>query len=314
MNMWSYQMYFSGGQEHFEYDPWGGRGSAATQRSYPYLESLLSFLELDCAQVEGQLQDILTCWNRFFSTGDSTHGDEAMAKMGELAARHIYFQLPYLQWFTHKAAGTLAPEMTKELLQLLEQLPVYQRQAQAFIEVVLDIDRAGRDTQRSMSGQYRINEPDAPALFQFQAISVGFGSIGEEMCGSILQPNTIRDLIDFSLRECVTSGTSVRRCRNCGRYFPLTRRVTAEYCERPNADRKPCRNTGAVQKWTENRKDDVVFKEYRREYKRHFAWIRAGKLSAEEFADWSKRAQAKKKDCEDGKISLDDLKTWMKNS
>ena len=128
------------------------------------------------------------------------------------------------------------------------------------------------------------------------------------------QPNTIRDLIDFSLRECVTSGTSVRRCRNCGRYFPLTGRVTAEYCERPNADRKPCRNTGAVQKWTENRKDDVVFKEYRREYKRHFAWIRAGKLSAEEFADWSKRAQAKKKDCEDGKISLDDLKTWMKNS
>lgn len=189
MNMWSYQMYFSGDQEHFEYDPWGGRGSAATQRSFPYLESLLCFLELDCAQVEELLRDILTCWNRFFSTGDSTHGDEAMEKMGELAARHIYFQLPYLQWFTHKAAGTLAPEMTEELLQLLEQLPVYQRQAQAFIKVVLDIDRAGRDTQRSMSGQYRINEPDAPALFQFQAISVGFGSIGEEMCGSILQPN-----------------------------------------------------------------------------------------------------------------------------
>jgi len=56
MNMWSYQMYFSGGQEHFEYDPWGGRGSAATQRSFPYLESLLCFLELDCAQVEELLR------------------------------------------------------------------------------------------------------------------------------------------------------------------------------------------------------------------------------------------------------------------
>ncbi len=314
MNMWSYQMYFSGGQEHFEYDPWGGRGSAATQRSFPYLESLLCFLELDCAQVEELLRDILTCWNRFFSTGDSTHGDEAMEKMGELAARHIYFQLPYLQWFTHKAARTLAPEMTEELLRLLEQLPIYQRQAQAFVEEILDIDRAGRETQRSMCSRYLFDRPRDPALFQFQAIPVSFGPVGGELCGPILQPNTVRDLIDFSLRECVASGTPVRRCRSCGRYFPLTGRVTAEYCERPNAERRPCRNTGAVQKWTETRKDDLVFKEYRREYKRHFAWIRAGKLSAEAFADWSKQAQAKKKDCENGKISLDDLKTWMKNS
>lgn len=41
--MWSYRMYFADSQEHFEYDPWGALGSAATQRSYPYLESLLSF-------------------------------------------------------------------------------------------------------------------------------------------------------------------------------------------------------------------------------------------------------------------------------
>ncbi len=54
-----------------------------------------------------------------------------------------------------------------------------------------------------------------------------------------------------------------------------------------------------------------MFKEYRREYKRHFAWIRAGKLSAVEFAAWSKRAQAKKKDCDNKKISLDEFKEWL---
>ncbi len=182
------------------------------------------------------------------------------------------------------------------------------------MERVLDIDQVGRETQRNTRSQYLFEGPLDPSLFRFQTIPVNFGPVGAEACGPILQPNTVRDLIDFSLRECVMSGIPVRRCRSCGRYFPLTGRVTAEYCERSNASRKPCRNTGAVLKWTKDRSEDLVFKEYRREYKRHFAWIRTGKLSAEEFADWSKRAQAKKKDCDDKKISLDEFKEWLKNS
>lgn len=312
--MWSFAMYFADDQEHFEYDAWESHGSAAERRAYPYLESLLSFLELDCTQVQFQLQEISTHWGSFFSTGNMAWADRAMQKMGELAAQHIYFQLPYLQWFSSKADGSLTPEMTTELLRLSEQLPVYQRQAQAFLERVLDIDEVGRETQQNARRQYHSEGPRDPALFSFRTIPVDFGPVNAELCGPILRPNTVRDLIDFSLRECVTSGTPVRRCRNCGRYFPLTGRVTAEYCGRPNADRKPCRNTGAATKWTENRKDDMVFKEYRREYKRHFAWIKAGKLSAEEFGVWSKKAQAKKKDCEDGKLSLDEFKAWMKNS
>ena len=57
-----------------------------------------------------------------------------------------------------------------------------------------------------------------------------------------------------------------------------------------------------------------VFQEYRREYKRHFAWIKAGKISEEQFADWAKRAKAKKKDCDAEKITLDEFKAWLKNS
>ena len=214
--MWSYRMYFADGQEHFEYDPWGSQGSAATQKSYPYLESLLSFMELDCAQIEQRLHEILTRWECFFSTGEIACADDALQKMGELAAQHIYFQLPYLQWFVRKAEGALASKMTTELLQLLEQLPMYQQQAQIFVKEVLDIDRAGRETQRSMRSRYLFDGPHDLALFRFQTIPVSFGPVGEELCGQILQPDTIRDLIDFSLRECVTSGIPVRRCRNCG--------------------------------------------------------------------------------------------------
>lgn len=100
-----------------------------------------------------------------------------------------------------------------------------------------------------------------------------------------LYPNPIRDLIDFSLRDCIAKNVPVRRCRNCGRYFPIIGRITK----------------------------DLVFSEYRREYKRHFAWIKAGKISEEQFSAWAKQAKTKKHECDAEQISLDEFKAWLKN-
>ncbi len=90
--------------------------------------------------------------------------------------------------------------------------------------------------------------------------------------------------------------------------------ITAEYCSRPQPTGKLCRNIAPVQKWAKNSKKDLVFSEYRREYKRHFAWIKAGKISEEQFAAWAKLAKAKKHECDAEKISLDEFKAWLKNS
>ena len=68
----------------------------------------------------------------------------------------------------------------------------------------------------------------------------------------------------------------MRRCKNCGRWFPQTGRVSAEYCERPVAQgEQTCREMGAFQQWTKKQSDDPVFKAYRKEYKRRFAcfWL-----------------------------------------
>ena len=80
-------------------------------------------------------------------------------------------------------------------------------------------------------------------------------------------------MIDYSLRSCVERGITVRRCKNCGRWFPQTGRVSAEYCERPVASgQQTCREAGAFQQWTKKQSDDPVFKAYRKEYKKRFAW------------------------------------------
>ena len=311
--MYTYKMYFSGDCECFEYDPWGSQGSAATQKRLPYLESLLSFLDLDLSGAQSRLQQIIESWENFFSSEDQSHADSAMQLLGALGSEHVYFQLLYLQWFERRLQGVLEPAMTEELRQLLAQLPTCQRQAQAFLERILDIDHAGRDVQLNLRRHYSVDRLDDSNLFSFEIIPVSFGPVDEDACGLVLHPNSVRDLIDFSLRDCIMRGIPVRRCRSCGRYFPLTGRVTAEYCSRPNPSRKPCRNTGAAQKWEESRRDDRIFKEYRREYKRRFAWIKAGKISDEEFAVWSRQARAKKAECESKKISLEEFIVWLKN-
>ena len=296
--MWIYKMYFLEDGEFFEYDTFGGQSSTATQIALPYLESLLSFLEMDCTEWEPLIKQACEELEQFFATKDTAYTDQMMQVLGELSEKHVYFKMLYLQWFWLKANGSIAPGMAEEMRQLPAQLSLYQKQAHKFVENILDVDRVDRDVQKNVRANYIFDQPRDAELFCFKPIPASFGPVGEDDCGMILYPNTI----------------PVRRCRNCGRYFPIIGRITAEYCSRPQPSGKLCRNIAPVQKWAKNSKKDLVFSEYRREYKRHFAWIKAGKISEEQFAAWAKQAKAKKHECDAEKISLDEFKAWLKNS
>ena len=75
-----------------------------------------------------------------------------------------------------------------------------------------------------------------------------------------------------------------------------------------------CRAMGAFQQWTLKQADDPVFKVYRREYKRRFAWIKAGRISDSEFYAWSEQAREQKKKCDEGIITAEDFQRWLKES
>lgn len=203
--------------------------------------------------------------------------------------------------------------MAEELRLLPAQPNAYQKQTQTFTERILDIDQAGREVRKNMWESYHFDYPRDDTLFCFQPSPIRLGVIRDGDCGEILYSNTIRDLIDFFLRECVRRKIPVRRCRSCGRYFPITGRITAEYCSRLSPSGKLCRSTAPVWKRAESRRSDQVFQEYGREYKRRFAWIKAGKITEEQFAAWHKAVKARKKGCDREVISLTEFKTWLKS-
>ena len=105
----------------------------------------------------------------------------------------------------------------------------------------------------------------------------------------------------------------MRTCKNCGRYFALTVHGSTEYCSRVFDSRgRSCKEVGAMRQYLHSHAQDELLKIYRREYKRRFAWIRAGKISQADFSAWSKEAQKEKEKCENGKISQTEFEKWLK--
>ena len=246
-----------------------------------------------------------------------------MVELGQLKSRHIYLELLYVRWYDRFSrmgiygdrGSAEDQQMLEELRHLPEQILLYQKQVQRFFDLVLDVDSAGRDPQQQAAMNYLYDSPKDPELFRFRPIPLSFEPVEPGRCSPVLYSASILDMIDYSLRSCVERGITVRRCKNCGRYFPQTGRVSAEYCERPVAEgQQTCRETGAFQQWTKKQSDDPVFKAYRKEYKKRFARIKARRISDTDFYAWSEQAREMKKKCDSGDITLEEYEKWLKNS
>ena len=319
--MWYAKMYFSEDREIFQYDSLGTQGVPDVQEEFPFLESLLSFQELDCSKSTPMLQSITDNWSRFVAEDDKDALVNAMQQLGELASVHIYFQLLYVHCYYRQTAMFIQndrgsaedAQMLDELRQLPEQLPLYQQQIQRFFELVLDVDSAGREPQAQAAKNYIYDMPRDSDLFSFRPIPLSFEPVEPGRCSPVLYSSSIRDMIDYSLRSCVERNITVRRCKNCGRYFAQTGRVSAEYCGRPvPKGQQRCRDIGALKQWTLRQANNDAFKAYRKEYKRRFAWIKAGRITDQQFYDWSEQARAEKKKCDREEISRDAFFEWLK--
>ena len=142
--MWYGKMFVSGRHEIFEFDAYGVQGAPSARKVLSFLESLLSFLELDCGELTPMFQKIGDSWERSWF--------ERMNRM-ELDQ----------DWGSEEDWNMLS-----ELRQLPEQLPRYQEQIQRFFDLVLDVDKAGRDPQKQAFLQYLDGEPIQPGMFAFR--------------------------------------------------------------------------------------------------------------------------------------------------
>ena len=143
--MWYCKMYFPGRHEVIESDAFGTQGAPSQRKAFPFLESLLSFTELDT----GKVAVTLRCISDDLESLDRERMTNAMAKLGVLADTHSFFRVLYTKWFYLRSVGfentdAAVSDALDKLQTLPEELPLYQKQIQRFFALILDIDKAGR--------------------------------------------------------------------------------------------------------------------------------------------------------------------------
>ena len=194
--MWYAKMYFSEKKEVFQFDSHGVQGVPSTYKELPFLESLLSFLEMDCKELEPLLRRAYENWSLLIDRDDRDAGVRTLMDLGDLGSRHIYLHLLYVRWFerfgrmgiTQDRGSREDQEMLEELQGLPEQLPLYQQQVQRFFDLVLDVDKAGRDPQQQASAHYLYDAPKDPSLFTFRPIPLSFEPVEPGRCSPVLYP------------------------------------------------------------------------------------------------------------------------------
>lgn len=117
--MWYAKMYFSEGREIFQYDSLGTQGVPDVQKEFPFLESLLAFQELDCAEVTPILQSITDNWSRFIAEDDRDALENFKRKLGRLAPYTFIFD------FSMFTAATASQRCTFKMTEAVRRMRRY---------------------------------------------------------------------------------------------------------------------------------------------------------------------------------------------
>ena len=319
MSNFIFKTYIADGREYYEYT---ADGEQTIKKDFPFPESLMSLLYMDIWELEPITKKMDKALRTFYQSKEQTDLHDVVTGLNELAPKHVYFELLRLSWLEKlDAVDSTAPRDYQDLLphkkisHLCSNIDTMQKQIKGLIARALDVDGEKKSVSEKMVEYYNAEGNDTLNTFQFQPQPMSFEVIDRKVFAEVLYPNDIYDLMDFHARECVKREIKMRVCKNCLRYFAVTRKASTEYCDRVcDSKGRTCREIGAINTWTQSKRDDEVFKEYRREYKKRFARINAGKLTKSAFYAWSEEARRKKEDCDSSVITAEEFSQWLKES
>ena len=321
MHTYIFKTYIDGGREYYEYTDAADR-ERTIKKDFPFPESLMSLLYMDIWELEPITKRMDRALLAFYQSRDYNELQIVAAGLKELAPRHICFELLRLDWLERlDMVDSTAPGDFQDLLphkkisHLCSSIDTMQKQIKGLIAQVLDMDGEKKPVSEKMVAYYNTEGGDTLNTFRFQPQTMSFEVIDHKVFAEVLYPRDIYDLIDFYVRECVKREVRMRVCKNCLRYFVVTGKASTEYCDRIcDSKGRTCREIGAINTWTQRKQGDDVFKEYRREYKKRFARINAGKLTKSAFYAWSEEARRRKDDCDSSVISPEEFSRWLKES
>lgn len=311
--------YFEFGEVNSKLEQITGRKLPITKTDLPLMESLIGFFYLNREELAALCERISTALHAYRPNEDFENFLAIRNGLEELSKMHNFFKLLELDWRDRLHQAQLHPESfhdylpIKEIEELPSEVAERQQRMEELFTCVLEFGLDKRTITERMEDFSSVKVLQDEKSFPFAKLTVNYEWVSVEAVTEVLYPESIYDLADFYLRECIRREIPLRRCKSCGRWFALTGHQGWEYCTRVFDDKgRTCRDVGAINTWTAKRSDDEVFKVYRREYKKRFGWIKAGKIAADDFYRWSEQARLKKLACDKSEITLEEFSAWLK--
>ncbi len=316
-----FKLYFANEREHFEL----GKKNRPEKKSFPMMESLLSFLDLDVMEDDAHFREMEEALQEYRGTRNKKALALIRARLDALAGKHIFYRALRLDWLDRIERAADAPDADtfdriawpKELRQTPSRLYAAQRHIEDLFENIL-LYGSGRERIRDRAARYFADKKQHARVIDYYAfgqIMTVSESVSSSAFTDVLYADSIFDVLDYYVRECIMEEYPARRCKNCGRWFILTGHNGLEYCSRPLDEKgNTCRDIGAGLLWEKKSRSDKPFMAYRKEYKKRFARIKAGRITEAQFHEWGERARAKKQECDAGIITLDEFIEWLEIS
>jgi hypothetical protein len=321
MNDYVFRLYFADEREHFEY----GKKNRIEKKSFPMMDSLLSFLDMDVMSDDMQFREMEEALQDYRGMQDRKSLALVRARLDALAGKHILYEALRLEWLDRIERAADAADADafdriawpKELRQIPSRLYAVQRHIEELFESVL-LYGTGKERIRDRAARYYADKNKHAReidYYSFGQITTVCEAVSASTITDVLYASSIFDVLDFYVRACIMEEYPVRRCKNCGKWFILTGHNGLEYCTRLLDEKgHTCRDIGAGLGWEKRSRSDKPFTAYRKEYKKRFARIKAGRITEEQFHEWGERARAKKQECDEGLITLDEFVEWLEIS
>ena len=197
--------------------------------------------------------------------------------------------------------------------EMADRLLALQRQALDLLTQIWITDTSERPVDEKMTACYLAVEQVGKELFRFQPQRMSYELLYQETFAEVLCLETVYDLIDYHLRECLKREIKMRVCKDCGRLFAVTGHGGVEYCDRPFDEKgRTCKEIGAFRVWERRARARTRCSRFIVGVQEAVRLDQGWQNHKGRVLLLERESQKEKTACEEEKIALEEFVRWLK--
>ncbi len=290
-------------------------------RNYSLGQLFIDFLELDLTEYEIARQKVLEVIN--------SNDTDTMTEFTKITPRELkrgYRGLSYEelgisdessleQKYTVYAIYKALLKIDHKYLEILDYPSINNNRYDKILEVfdLVALQKSYKDAMEKCLMKDDLNTPSIQRLSEYGTALHGRAELMFRIYNNAMHEvfiaSDISSLLYIEFMKMIQNDISVWICENCGKYFIIKGKYDMKYCEREVNGEKVCQKVGAVKSFKDKVKNNPVYNEYEKVYKRFYARKRKGLITQEQFDTWVKKSSKTKKEALKGNLSFGEFKT-----